>query len=127
LDYVEVWDMKKSIRVTKITEGNKPWVFSDRGWVLALCALPDGRFATGSHRDKMIRLWHLESGVEAASLKGIRLQCVYCVYCMTEGGHLELADQVAENDGAFTGHVTTTYPHPAALCACKRFVTHLCQ
>ena len=36
--------------------------------------------------------------------------------------HIELADEVAEDDGAFTGHAATTFPSEGA-CACKIFAT----
>jgi len=39
------------------------------GWVSALCALPDGRLASGSD-DHTIRLWDVKTGAETARLEG---------------------------------------------------------
>ena len=70
---IRLWYLKTGVETARLqlnTGPASPWTLEEHTeWVTTLCALPDGRLASGSP-DRTIRLWDLNTGAETARLQG---------------------------------------------------------
>jgi WD40 repeat protein len=79
---IRLWDLNAGAETARL-EGHSDWVTT-------LCALPDGRLASGSE-DRTIRLWDVKTGAQTARLEtDAPITCVLALSTI----HLVAADRL---------------------------------